>query len=300
VSSRARNIHPTPRSPGDHLPTPRLSICHASAAALLKKAFKRINGIGAGLLCQFVLLPAFGFLSLTLFPQSPTVAVTLLVVTTSPGGGFSGWWCFLCNADLALSVAMTTASTIVSVFALPVNLYLYITMLYGRSVSIDFVKLSLSVVVVVVAVVVGAAVGNRLPTKRWMVSLIGQVAGIALMGVGAIANTTSSNPLWENPPTWFAAITMPVMGGLSVAVLVARIVRLSSPEVRRAEAPAPHPISLQGEGGRVGWAITSHTGCMLELWHVVSVRYSARWYVSSLSPANSLSSLPPSLTRCKS
>ena len=32
------------------------------------------------------------------------MAITLLVVTSSPGGGFSGWWCFLCNADLALSV----------------------------------------------------------------------------------------------------------------------------------------------------------------------------------------------------
>mmetsp|Transcript_33736 Transcript_33736/g.92492 ORF Transcript_33736/g.92492 Transcript_33736/m.92492 type:complete len:185 (-) Transcript_33736:91-645(-) len=120
-------------------------------SALLKKAFKRLNGIGAGLVCQFVLLPLLGFLSLTAFPQSPSTAVTLLVVTTSPGGGFSGWWCFLCNADLALSVAMTTASTIVSVFALPVNLYLYITLLYGRSVEIDFLQLCLSVAIVVVA-----------------------------------------------------------------------------------------------------------------------------------------------------
>ena len=51
-------------------------------AELLKKAFKRLNGIGAGLVCQFVLLPALGFLSLTLFPQEEAVAVTLLVVTT--------------------------------------------------------------------------------------------------------------------------------------------------------------------------------------------------------------------------
>jgi len=199
-------------------------------SALLKKAFKRLNGIGAGLVCQFVLLPLLGFLSLTAFPQSPSTAVTLLVVTTSPGGGFSGWWCFLCNADLALSVAMTTASTIVSVFALPVNLYLYITLLYGRSVEIDFLQLCLSVAIVVVAVVVGATIGNLLPTKRKAVSLIGQVAGVALMAVGAMANTTSSDPLWENPWTWFAAMTSPVIGGLSVAIVIARCVRLTNPE----------------------------------------------------------------------
>ena len=85
------------------------------------------RGIVAGVVCQFVLLPLLGFLSLTLLPQSSATAIALLVVTTSPGGGFSGFWCYFCNADLALSVAMTTASTLVSVVALPLNLALYIT-----------------------------------------------------------------------------------------------------------------------------------------------------------------------------
>ena len=44
------------------------------------------RGIGAALLCQFVLLPLLGFVALTLFPQSPATAIALLVVTTSPGG----------------------------------------------------------------------------------------------------------------------------------------------------------------------------------------------------------------------
>lgn len=196
----------------------------------LSKAFKKVKGIGAGLVSQFLLLPALGYLALTLFPQSPSIAVTLLVVTTSPGGGFSGWWCFLVNADLALSVAMTTASTIVSVFALPVNLYLYISVLYGREVEIDFFELCFAVVVVVVAVAAGATVGNVWPSKRKLVSLVGQVAGVGLMFVGAAANTTSSDPLWENPPAWFACMTLPVLGGLCVAIVIAKSVALENPE----------------------------------------------------------------------
>ena len=91
-------------------------------AQQLRQRFTTINGfkgIAAGLVCQFVLLPLLGFVALTIFPQSPATAISLLVVTTSPGGGFSGFWCFLSNADLALSVAMTTASTLASVVALP-------------------------------------------------------------------------------------------------------------------------------------------------------------------------------------
>ena len=99
-------------------------------AAKLRSKFTTASGfkgIGAGVVCQFVLLPLMGFLALTLFPQSQATAIALLVVTSSPGGGFSGFWCYFCNADLALSVAMTTASTLVSVVALPLNLALYIT-----------------------------------------------------------------------------------------------------------------------------------------------------------------------------
>jgi len=199
-------------------------------AKMLRKRFKHFRGIGAGLLSQFVILPILGFTALTVFPQEPAVAVTLLVVTSSPGGGFSGWWCFLCNADLALSVAMTTASTLVSLFALPLNLFLYITLLYGRTVGIDFVQLLISVVVVVLAVPAGSALGAYFPAQRKYVSLLGQAAGVLLMAVGALANSTSSDPLWENPFSWFACMMSPVGGGLISAILLARLARLTDPE----------------------------------------------------------------------
>jgi predicted Na+-dependent transporter len=53
-------------------------------------------------------------------------AVLLLLTTSSPGGSYSNWWCFIFNADLALSVAMTTVSSIASVVMLPLNLTIYL------------------------------------------------------------------------------------------------------------------------------------------------------------------------------
>ena len=59
-------------------------------ARLFMTKFKAPKGMLAALFSQFVLLPAVGFASVTLFPQDAVTVVTLLVVTTSPGGGFSG------------------------------------------------------------------------------------------------------------------------------------------------------------------------------------------------------------------
>jgi len=188
------------------------------------------RGIVAGVVCQFVLLPLLGFLSLTLLPQSSATAIALLVVTTSPGGGFSGFWCYFCNADLALSVAMTTASTLVSVVALPLNLALYITTLYGRTVAVDMVGLFTACAVVMCAVGAGYQASKRFPHRRQLVAAIGQSAGVALMAFGALANGSSSDPVWGNDGRWFLAICLPVLGGLLLAMTIAKGLALPNPQ----------------------------------------------------------------------
>ena len=202
-------------------------------AGLLRSKFTTSNGfrgIMAGLACQFVLLPLLGFLALLLFPQPPATAISLLIVTTSPGGGFSGFWCFAANADLALSVAMTTASTIVSMIALPLNVLLYITLLYGRSVDVNLPALLSGCAIVISGVFSGYSISRRYPGLRQPVSSFGQAAGVALMVVGALTNGRSRQPVWTNEASWFAAISVPVIGGLSIAMLIAVAVRLPRPQ----------------------------------------------------------------------
>ena len=200
-------------------------------ARLFAVKFKKPNGMLAALFSQFVLLPAIGFLSVNLFPQSAVTVVTLLVVTTSPGGGFSGFWCYLSNADLALSVAMTTASTMFCIIALPMNIAIYISTLYkGTHVEIDYANLLLACVVVICAVITGYNVSKAFPRSRQVVSFCGQTAGVALMIFGALANGSSSKPVWGNPPDWFFATCSPVFFGLTGALFIAMRLDLPNPQ----------------------------------------------------------------------
>jgi len=209
------------------------------AKQLLKKfTSHEAKGIGAGIVCQYVVLPFMGFLALCLFPQDPVVALTLLMVTTSPGGGFSGFWCSVANADLALSVAMTTASTIAVTFALPLNILLYINAMFpGTHVAIAWDQLILSVVVVVAAVVTGA-LGSYLAAAyqpqragmlRQSMNSLGTVGGVLLMIFGGATNATSDTPLWANESSWFACIALPCVLGLVAALGVARTIDLQKP-----------------------------------------------------------------------
>ena len=57
----------------------------------LKQQLGNSNAILVGLFCQFFLLPALGFLVVHFFQLDHAVGVTLLVVTSSPGGSYSNW-----------------------------------------------------------------------------------------------------------------------------------------------------------------------------------------------------------------
>jgi len=63
-----------------------------------------------------------GFAVVKVMQLPAAQGITLIVVTSSPGGSYSNWWCSLFNASLALSVTMTAISTILSVVMLPANL----------------------------------------------------------------------------------------------------------------------------------------------------------------------------------
>jgi ACR3 family arsenite efflux pump ArsB len=64
------------------------------------------KAIITGVLLQFLLMPFLGFLLVKTLALDYITGLMLLVVTCSPGGSYSNWWCSLFNADLALSVTM--------------------------------------------------------------------------------------------------------------------------------------------------------------------------------------------------
>jgi predicted Na+-dependent transporter len=78
-------------------------------------------------------------------------------------------WCSLFNADLALSVTMTTMSTLLSVIMLPVNLVLYASTTYSDEVvkSLDWKALFVSLVVVIGGIFTGLLCSATVNSPRF-------------------------------------------------------------------------------------------------------------------------------------
>jgi predicted Na+-dependent transporter len=122
-----------------------------------------------GAAMQFVILPFIGFCVISAGNFSAPIGITLLVITSSPGGSYSNWWCSLFNAELALSVSMTAVSTLLSLLLLPFNLVLYTHFLYadGSAVqSLDWNALIVSLLTVGTAISAGLFASHRATVKE--------------------------------------------------------------------------------------------------------------------------------------
>lgn len=52
-----------------------------------------------GVFLQFVVLPICGFLVVKFIELDRATGISILVVTSSPGGSYSNWWCSMFNGE---------------------------------------------------------------------------------------------------------------------------------------------------------------------------------------------------------
>lgn len=55
----------------------------------MKRQMRNRKALGIGLLLQFIILPFVGFLVVKILKLSAPLGITLLVITSSPGGSYS-------------------------------------------------------------------------------------------------------------------------------------------------------------------------------------------------------------------
>jgi len=120
----------------------------------------RPAAVATGLVAQFTIMPVAGWAVATGFGLETPLAVGLILVACCPGGTASNVVTYIARGDVALSVAMTTCSTLAAVAVTP----LLTAALAGRLVAVDPGGLVLSTFqVVVLPVAAGVAVNRLVP-----------------------------------------------------------------------------------------------------------------------------------------
>ena len=134
--------------------------------------------IFAGFALQYTVMPALAFGVSRLLALPLDFAVGLCIVGACPGGTASNVVTYLANADVPLSVAMTTASTLGAVVATP----LLTQLLLGTLVPVDALALLVSTVqVVLLPVLLGAALNQTFPKQVERLAPISALSAVLLI-----------------------------------------------------------------------------------------------------------------------
>lgn len=109
------------------------TLTFADFTAVIKTPKKII----VGMLCQFTIMPFVGFAIAKSFNFPPEIAAGLILIGSCPSGLASNVMCVIANANVALSVTLTTCATLVAPFITP----LLMKYLGGSFVDIDALKM---------------------------------------------------------------------------------------------------------------------------------------------------------------
>ena len=226
--------------------------------------------LGLGLVVQFGCMPLLAFALCHVFALPPELAMGMILVGTAPGGTASNVLTFIARGDVAISVAMTAAATLVSLLLTPPLTWL----LGGVWVPVDMGGLFWSIVkIVLVPVLLGLLLHHfqRGLVDRLMPFLPLASALVITLVIAGIIAVNAQNILSAGPAI-FAAVIAHNLLGLAVGWFAACRLRFAPPR-RRALAIE---IGTQNSGLATALALAHFTpaaaiaGALFSVWQNIS------------------------------
>lgn len=148
---------------------------------------KMPSAVALGFLSQYTLMPLIGWFVAWALKLEPGFAVGIILVASCPGGMASNMITFLAGANVALSVVLTMASTLLAFVFTP----LWCSTLAGQYVPVDAWGLCKSTLQAVVApVVIGVLCNWRFPKSVAKIAPFGpavSVVGLSMITGGIVA-----------------------------------------------------------------------------------------------------------------
>ncbi|KAL6223962.1 hypothetical protein ACLB2K_002819 [Fragaria x ananassa] len=133
--------------------------------------------VGVGFLAQYIIKPLLGFSIALMLKLSAPIATGLILVSCCPGGQASNVATYISKGNVALSVLMTTCSTIGAIIMTP----LLTKLLAGQLVPVDAAGLALSTFqVVLVPTVIGVLANEFFPKFTSKISSVTPLIGVIL------------------------------------------------------------------------------------------------------------------------
>ncbi|AMO54441.1 bile acid:sodium symporter family protein [Endozoicomonas montiporae] len=133
------------------------------------RIIKKPKAPAVGMVAQFMLLPGLSTLAAYLLNIPAEYAAGMILIACCPGGSISNMVTYLARGNVAVSVSMSAASSVMAIAMTPFNFAFYGSLLPQtrgmiQSIAIDASNiLFLIVTILAIPMIIGMYIGNRFP-----------------------------------------------------------------------------------------------------------------------------------------
>ena len=242
-----------------------------------RKIFQRPRDVLIGLLAQFTIMPLLAYALATLFNLPAEIAAGVILVGTCPGGTASNVMTYLAKGDLALSVSMSMASTILAPIVTPLLTWL----LAGAWINVSFAAMMLSIIQVVIAPIIMGLIVNQLFAdfvKRVteILPLVSIIAILLILGGVVAVNATK---ILETGLTVMIVVMLHNLLGYGLGYVAAKILGMNVAKTKAVTIE----VGMQNSGLAVSLAMTHFgaaaaiPGAIFSVWHNISGSIAANY-----------------------
>jgi bile acid:Na+ symporter, BASS family len=276
-------LYPGAFTPGAGLIVPLLGVVMFGMGMTLSwrsfaEVARRPGTVALGLALQYSLMPLLAWVIALGLGLPPYLAAGLILVGASPGGTASNLICWLARGDLALSITLTTLSTLLAILATP-----FLTLLLaGERVPVPAEAMLGTIFKVVLlpvglGLLVNALAGRRLAPVQHAFPLISVAAILVIIAIVVALNRDNLAVMgW----TVAAAVILHNLGGLAAGYGLARLL---GRDARTARTLAIE-VGMQNSGLAVALAVKHFSaaaalpGAVFSVWHNLSGSALAAWW----------------------
>lgn len=241
-------------------------------ASDFKIVFSHPKDVVIGCLAQFTIMPALAFLLTKLFRLSPELAVGVILVGTCPGGTSSNVMTYLAKGDVALSVGMTSVSTILAPFLTPLLTYL----LAGQTVDVNIMSMFLSIIKVVIIPIALGVILNKLfsSVTEKLVKVLPLVSVAAIMAIVAAVVSANSSKIMTSGLLIVAVVMLHNVCGYALGFFIGKLLKLDTAKCKAVAIE----VGMQNSGLATSLAGTHFAqyplatipGAVFSVWHNIS------------------------------
>ena len=234
--------------------------------------FRRPKDVILGCLAQFTIMPLLAFALGKAFALDDALLVGVILVGTCPGGTSSNVITYLSKGDVALSVGMTSVSTLLAPLLTPALTYL----LLRQTVSVDMAAMFMSIVKVVILPIAAGFVINKFfsRTTQKAVKVLPLVSVTAIVMIVAAVVSANSAKIMTTGVLVFSVVILHNILGYGLGYVIAAFLKVPLAKKKAISIE----VGMQNSGLATSLAATSFPslalatvpGAVFSIWHNIS------------------------------